>query len=61
MPSIFEHPVRSPSERPTSRTFTCDFDQLNLTALISDGIVYTKAAYDAFVASKAGTTGEVSA
>lgn len=38
------------------------FDQLNAyDVLVSDDIVFTKAAYDAFVASKAGTTEEVSA
>ena len=38
------------------------FDQLNAyDVLVSDDIVFTKAAYDAFVASKAGATEEVSA
>ncbi|MFG6402749.1 MULTISPECIES: 50S ribosomal protein L4 [unclassified Microbacterium] len=38
------------------------FDQLNAyDVLVSDDIVFTKAAYDAFVASKAGVTQEVSA
>lgn len=38
------------------------FDQLNAyDVLVSDDIVFTKAAYDAFVASKAGSTEEVSA
>ncbi|KAA9148137.1 50S ribosomal protein L4 [Microbacterium lushaniae] len=38
------------------------FDQLNAyDVLVSDDIVFTKAAYDAFVASKAGATQEVSA
>ncbi|MGP3535867.1 50S ribosomal protein L4 [Microbacterium sp. RD1] len=38
------------------------FDQLNAyDVLVSDDIVFTKAAYDAFVASKSATTEEVSA
>jgi large subunit ribosomal protein L4 len=38
------------------------FDQLNAyDVLVSDDIVFTKAAYDAFVASKTGSTEEVSA
>ena len=38
------------------------FDQLNAyDVLVSDDIVFTKAAYDAFVAHKAGATEEVSA
>lgn len=38
------------------------FDQLNAyDVLVSDDLVFTKAAYDAFVASKAGATEEVSA
>ena len=38
------------------------FDQLNAyDVLVSDDIVFTKAAYDAFVAAKAGATEEVSA
>ena len=38
------------------------FDQLNAyDVLVSDDIVFTKAAYDAFVASKTGATEEVSA
>jgi large subunit ribosomal protein L4 len=38
------------------------FDQLNAyDVLVSDDIVFTKAAYDAFVASKSGATEEVSA
>lgn len=38
------------------------FDQLNAyDVLVSDDIVFTKAAYDAFVASKSGSTEEVSA
>ncbi len=38
------------------------FDQLNAyDVLVSDDIVFTKAAYDAFVAAKAGKTEEVSA
>ncbi|WP_394278990.1 50S ribosomal protein L4 [Microbacterium sp.] len=38
------------------------FDQLNAyDVLVSDDIVFTKAAYDAFVAAKAGVTEEVSA
>ncbi|RWR17615.1 50S ribosomal protein L4 [Microbacterium enclense] len=38
------------------------FGQLNAyDVLVSDDIVFTKAAYDAFVASKSGTTEEVSA
>lgn len=38
------------------------FDQLNAyDVLVADDIVFTKAAYDAFVASKAGATQEVSA
>lgn len=38
------------------------FDQLNAyDVLVSDDIVFTKAAYDAFVASKTGATQEVSA
>ncbi|GLJ79514.1 50S ribosomal protein L4 [Microbacterium imperiale] len=38
------------------------FDQLNAyDVLVSDDVVFTKAAYDAFVASKAGATEEVSA
>ena len=38
------------------------FDQLNAyDVLVSDDIVFTKAAYDAFVSSKAGATEEVSA
>ena len=38
------------------------FDQLNAyDVLVSDDIVFTKAAYDAFIASKAGSTEEVSA
>ncbi len=38
------------------------FDQLNAyDVLVSDDIVFTKAAYDAFVASKAAATEEVSA
>ncbi|MCK6079101.1 50S ribosomal protein L4 [Microbacterium sp. EYE_5] len=38
------------------------FDQLNAyDVLVSDDIVFTKAAYDAFVAAKAGSTEEVSA
>ena len=37
-------------------------DQLNAyDVLVSDDIVFTKAAYDAFVASKSGATEEVSA
>ena len=37
-------------------------DQLNAyDVLVSDDIVFTKAAYDAFVASKSGATQEVSA
>ena len=38
------------------------FDQLNAyDVLVSDDIVFTKAAYDAFVASKSAATEEVSA
>lgn len=38
------------------------FDQLNAyDVIVSDDIVFTKAAYDSFVASKAGSTEEVSA
>jgi large subunit ribosomal protein L4 len=38
------------------------FDQLNAyDVIVSDDIVFTKAAYDAFVASKSGATEEVSA
>jgi large subunit ribosomal protein L4 len=38
------------------------YDQLNAyDVLVSDDVVFTKAAYDAFVASKAGATEEVSA
>ncbi|MBN9196507.1 MAG: 50S ribosomal protein L4, partial [Microbacterium sp.] len=38
------------------------FDQLNAyDVLVSDDIVFTKAAFDAFVASKSGSTQEVSA
>jgi large subunit ribosomal protein L4 len=38
------------------------FDQLNAyDVLVSDDIVFTKAAYDAFVASKTADTSEVSA
>ena len=38
------------------------FDQLNAyDVVVSDDIVFTKAAYDAFVASKTGATEEVSA
>jgi large subunit ribosomal protein L4 len=38
------------------------FDQLNAyDVLVSDDIVFTKAAYDAFIAAKAGATEEVSA
>jgi large subunit ribosomal protein L4 len=37
-------------------------DQLNAyDVLVSDDIVFTKAAYDAFIASKAGATEEASA
>ena len=39
-----------------------DAGQLNAyDVLVSDDIVFTKAAYDAFVASKSATTEEVSA
>ncbi len=48
------------SVRNLSYVHVLTFDQLNAyDVLVSDDIVFTKAAYDAFVASKAGATEEV--
>ena len=50
------------SIRNLSNLHVLTFDQLNAyDVLVSDDIVFTKAAYDAFVASKSGATEEVSA
>jgi large subunit ribosomal protein L4 len=50
------------SVRNLSYVHVLSFDQLNAyDVLVSDDIVFTKAAYDAFVASKAGATEEVPA
>ena len=50
------------SVRNLSYVHVLSYDQLNAyDVLVSDDIVFTKAAYDAFVASKAGATEEVSA
>ncbi|MBB2975431.1 large subunit ribosomal protein L4 [Microbacterium endophyticum] len=50
------------SVRNLSYVHVLTFDQLNAyDVIVSDDIVFTKAAYDAFVASKSGETSEVSA
>ncbi|WP_396657412.1 50S ribosomal protein L4 [Microbacterium sp.] len=50
------------SVRNLAYVHTLSFDQLNAyDVLVSDDIVFTKAAYDAFVASKTGAVQEVSA
>ncbi|MBA8816898.1 large subunit ribosomal protein L4 [Microbacterium halimionae] len=50
------------SVRNLSYVHVLTFDQLNAyDVIVSDDIVFTKAAYDAFVASKSGQTSEVSA
>ena len=50
------------SVRNLAYVHTLSFDQLNAyDVLVSDDIVFTKAAYDAFIASKTGAVQEVSA